>query len=235
MNHTPYVLSIWEIAFRWHNENPELPEGKLIPVPVQDTLRMLSGWVVRGELRVCSTIGVVHWAPRDAPTYDEWRPTIANLSDEEKFEEWYSYRERRLDEWTKIAESLTPCYERRLLDKTILDSAFTTFNEFMKACQYHCEEVPTFWKVEGERQVEAEADETRLRPNQVDRIRCQAIAATLWLSNDQMTIAEITKHSAIQIYGNGKHYKDATLRGWIKEVDPRPAEKKRGRPRKVSS
>lgn len=73
--------------------------------------------------------------------------------------------------------------------------------------------------------------EEKKRPNQMDKLICQAIARTLWDIYPHMTIEDMRKHHAIQTYGNGKHYQGKnTLRDWLSEVDPRSTNEKTGRP-----
>lgn len=72
----------------------------------------------------------------------------------------------------------------------------------------------------------------QLRNDQLDKQLCQAIAKTLWDIYPEMTIEDMKKHKAIQQHGNGRLYGGKnTLRGWLSEVDPRPPEKKTGRPK----
>lgn len=72
-----------------------------------------------------------------------------------------------------------------------------------------------------------------VRISQLHKQLCQAIAKTLWDIQPDMTIEEMKTHSAIQEYGGGKNYTGKnTLRDWLSEVDPRPAERKRGAPKK---
>lgn len=72
----------------------------------------------------------------------------------------------------------------------------------------------------------------RHRNQKIDKWICQAVARTLWDEQPGMTIEDITKHKAIQIYGNGRAWsgKD-TLRNWVKVVDTRSPEDKTGRPK----
>ena len=73
----------------------------------------------------------------------------------------------------------------------------------------------------------------KLRPNQEDKIRCRAIAQTLWDIYPEMNISEMCNHRAIQVFGNGKQYEGKdTIRNWIKDLDPRPEDKRIGRPKK---
>ena len=76
--------------------------------------------------------------------------------------------------------------------------------------------------------------ESNPRTMQLAKARCQAVAKYLWKLSPDMTQAEMAQHEAIYNIGitEGKRYEMDTIKKWIAEVDQRPAEKKRGRPRK---
>ncbi len=77
--------------------------------------------------------------------------------------------------------------------------------------------------------VEVDAGGKALRSSQKAKLKCQAIAQTLWHLNPKLKIEEIAKNHAIQEYGDGKMYRGKnTLRDWVSEVDPRPKEVKTG-------
>jgi hypothetical protein len=78
------------------------------------------------------------------------------------------------------------------------------------------------------------ASQKRLRPNEIDQELCRAVAQTLWHEYPSMTVAAVVRHPALQRYANGAQYQHETLRGWVKDLDPRPPEQRRGRPRKES-
>lgn len=63
-----------------------------------------------------------------------------------------------------------------------------------------------------------------------DKIDCQAIAKTMWEENSSLTIAAIMGAAKIAPYAK-KYRGKNTLRIWLSEIDPRPPEKKRGRPK----
>lgn len=77
--------------------------------------------------------------------------------------------------------------------------------------------------------------ESTPRTEQFAKERCQAMAKYIWKLYPEMTQVEMARHEAVfnlSITG-GKGYTVDTVKDWIAEVDPRPAEKKRGRPRKA--
>lgn len=73
-------------------------------------------------------------------------------------------------------------------------------------------------------------DEQNIKANKLHKSLCRAVAQTLWHLNPALTAEDIIKHHAILEFGAGKNYGGKnTIRDWIREVDPRPPEKKRGR------
>jgi hypothetical protein len=68
------------------------------------------------------------------------------------------------------------------------------------------------------------------RESYQDKPHVQSIAKGLWGEKPTATIVEIIKSSELSPYR--KAWKLKTLRTWLTPIDPRPAEKKRGRPKK---
>lgn len=63
-----------------------------------------------------------------------------------------------------------------------------------------------------------------------DRLDFQAIAKPMWEEKPSLTIPALIDAPALAPYARkykGRH----TLRDWLSEIDPRPPEKKRGRPK----
>lgn len=73
------------------------------------------------------------------------------------------------------------------------------------------------------------------RAMQFAKARCQAMAKYLWHLHPNMTREEMARHEAVYNLSitEGKRYEIETVKKWIAKVDPRPPEKKRGRPRKA--
>ncbi len=69
--------------------------------------------------------------------------------------------------------------------------------------------------------------EVQPRRSQLVRERCRAIAAILWAQNPSYQIKQIIKHPWMEQFGERKPYDDRTVREWIKDLDPRPAEEKK--------
>ena len=70
----------------------------------------------------------------------------------------------------------------------------------------------------------------RLTEAQQDKADCQAIAYALWAEQPGATQTDILKNSRIKPYLKKWPGKN-TLPGWLSEIDPRPKEQRRGRPK----
>ena len=68
-----------------------------------------------------------------------------------------------------------------------------------------------------------------LRPDQQDKRDCQQIARELWAEHPEWIQADLLKHPRIKSYVT--QWKPKTVPGWLSEVDPRPKERRRGRPK----
>lgn len=82
-------------------------------------------------------------------------------------------------------------------------------------------DIDTFWK--------------RLTNQQRTRLLCRHFAQELWERQHSLTITDIENHDLLQEWAGAKHYKaKETVRNWIRDLDPRPAEMKPGpRPKEV--
>ncbi|WP_167631599.1 hypothetical protein [Mariprofundus ferrooxydans] len=75
-----------------------------------------------------------------------------------------------------------------------------------------------------------EANEPKLRNSQRHKERCRAIAALLWSTHSDITIADMAVSDAITMYGcEEKNYSERVIQNWIRDLHPDP---KRGRPSK---
>ncbi|SOD17750.1 hypothetical protein [Nitrosomonas ureae] len=65
-----------------------------------------------------------------------------------------------------------------------------------------------------------------------DRIRCQAIASTLWEFDSDIHPNHIARSKILQRIGNGAQYDLSTITEWIADLDPQKDYRKPGRPPK---
>ena len=218
------ALSVWEIAHRWHNLDPNATDSKNLPLPVQDTLRSLCQDLVRQAIpagdRGGDDFGIVFTGPK----YKVWNATA---SADERALGYEAAVDRHTKRHREAVAGLERCVEQRVFDRQKLDSVYVTIFSLERFCKLNYLPKPEFW-------FPGESNEvvTPPRREQIDKQVCQGIARTLWDEHPDLTIQALIKHPAIQKNGNGALYKEKTLRGWLSEVDPRSAEAKTGRPPK---
>lgn len=232
-------LSLWEIAHRWHDEDPNLTDPRRLPLPVQDKLRLLTRVLDYHQMRCCNERGVENHNVEDLVAFDDFmwheKEDGTEPSRDEIFEQYMQYRDIYTKHHNQATEGFENCYANRIYDKGKLDSVYITDYALITWCEANRITPPQFWfKDYDPRGDKIESKPSRLKPNQLDKQVCQAVARTLWHIQPQLTIADIIAHQAIQRFANGAQYVEKTLRGWISEVDERPEEQKRGRPTKKS-
>lgn len=227
-------LSIWEIAHRWRNFNPDKTDPTDLPLNVQDTIR----YICRGALD--GRVALFH---------------LVVMSPDGENDGSHFRSEIRSCHVSEIPSELENALYRKY-DKTALNAYFIEAENLFSYCLYEQGEtlsngIPTLDFPECWSQylskfaaVSCELDDSELpkevnlqalRPSQIDKLICQAIARTLWDEYPQMTIVAMTEHKAIQEYGGGKLYTGKnTLRDWLSEVAPEGV-KKPGRPKSSKS
>lgn len=241
----PDVLSIWEIAHRWHHQDPNTTDPEALPLEVQDKLRFLTKQMTYHQLPSCSPRGARYVIDTDIDSMDEvisHQKNSEKISEDEKetiYEKYLSYMDNQMVRHNKVIEGLDQCYEKRIYDKNKLDNIFTLQDELAKLCIDHGIQLPNFWypenwKGETKKGIDDNEDK-KLRPNQIDKQLCQAVASTLWNEHPDLNIQQVINHPALQRFANGAQYKERTLREWVKTLDPRPKESRHGRPKKLQS
>lgn len=223
-------LSIWEVAHRWRNASPDTTDSANLPLDVQDAIRYICRGILDSEIHLLHMVVM--------------KPALDKI---------LSYPRSSL---TPFFESNPPPEIEKALyreyDKNILNSYFVEAENLFDYCVNQQSnglittvDFPTCWshlignghpiENESEANDHPKVTQPQLRPTQIDKLVCQAIARTLWDEQPKMTIAAMTEHKAILEYGGGKLYKGKnTLRDWLSEVAP-PDAKKPGRPPKVKS
>jgi hypothetical protein len=218
------ALSVWEIAHRWHGFDPNTTDPKSLPLPVQDTLRTMCGDLLTQVFPAATSYGDDFGIASTAPKHDKWA-AIANAAERTR-----GYQ-AMIDDFTRqhlqAVAGLERCANHREYDRQKLDSVYISIFGLRRFCDLNNLTMPEFWEPSSPGEAAPPP-----RREQVDKAVCQGIALTLWEQEPTLTIQALVEHPAIQRYGNGAHYKDKTLHGWLAEVDPRPKEAKTGRPRK---
>ena len=74
----------------------------------------------------------------------------------------------------------------------------------------------------------------KLRNEQKFRLMARQVAKKLWEKDPTLTIVAICENDFIKTYCAGQNYTDKdTIRGWIKDLDPRDPENRGGRPKTI--
>ena len=227
-------LSIWEVAHRWRECNPDTSDPANLPLNVQDAIRYICRGILDGEITL---LEIVVMKPVEEKGH------IGSRSKLEPF--WVS------NPPPEIEKALYREY-----GKITLNSYFIEYENLFNYCVHEqsqrsgsCVQLdfPDCWwsfissgyssvdESENPETPQEQLEPQILRPSNIHKLICQAIAKTLWDSHPDMTIAAMTEHRAILEYGSGKYYKGKnTLRDWLSEVAPaevrKPGRRKSSKP-----
>lgn len=254
-------LSIWEIAHRWHDVDPNNSTPEALPLPVQDLLRVITNMQVRHFLPILKKSGVELKNEQTFMSFEDFlsqKEKPADFEDEDLWltevrENYFEQQEQWCRKHDEAAEGLDQCFKNRIFDKEKLENIHLDRSAIRLFCKEKGLDLPSFWFSKSEKQEfadESNHDKTefagsgkikqdeadrfwnRLTNAQQHRIVSREIATALWTANPELTQAAIIDHSAVREYGGARFYSDPnTVRSWIKDLDPRPEDKRRGRPK----
>lgn len=213
------LLSVWEIAHRWQNANPNNTDPENLPFALQDTIRFLCRLLLQGKLGL----------------YDEVFITTGNAPVKR---EAFIVEQKMLPREIEIAVTDRK-FTKKILDGYLIDR-FQLFD-----CSLNDQwEFPDFWlddelirafggvvdsAAPSMLTKELKLDSAR---SFIDKNACQAVAKALWDIDPNINITQMTKHPSVLNHGGGKNYKGKhTLRDWLYEIVPEHLKNRRGRPR----
>lgn len=253
-------LSLWELAHRLHDADPNLSGKDNIPLPVQDSLRTLAYDAFHHVIRASNADGIEFHNSDDVMSLQEFKNSREDEAEDSRdnpsLRQAYSdYCEQICAKHNELVTGLDKVFKHREYPVKQLENIHLSRESFIDFCQLHNIDLPAFWFSEADKAGLMPKDKTPalpetnpgqeagnipgkpgnkpVRASQMDKQLCQAIARTLWHDNPNLTIKELCNHHAIQVFGNGRLYSGKnTLPDWMSEVDPRPSEQKRGRPKK---
>tara|TARA_R110000823_G_scaffold111008_2_gene231251 strand:- start:2379 stop:2726 length:348 start_codon:yes stop_codon:yes gene_type:complete len=98
-------LSIWEIAHRWHDVDPNTSDPAALPLPVQDLLRIITNMQIRHFLPILTKAGIELKSDRNFPSFEEHLAGIEKPNDLEDEALWFTevredYFEQK-ERWSK--------------------------------------------------------------------------------------------------------------------------------------
>ncbi|MBK9661560.1 MAG: hypothetical protein IPO71_00020 [Nitrosomonas sp.] len=127
------------------------------------------------------------------------------------------------------------CLLKDAINKAYLDSLYVKREEVIDLCIRSHYDPPSCWMpkhLPDGQTVTKEAKNYRPADENEDRIRCQAIASTLWELDPAIHPNHIARSKILQRIGNGAQYDISTITDWIAELDPQKDYRKPGRPPK---
>lgn len=220
-------LSVWEIAFRWEECDPDSYWWR-IPLLVRDRLRTLIDAIHQSHLD-CWTMSM-----------EKWRPDRGDDATPEFF----------IRHWL---EQIEDCVNGRRYDRKMLKWAYIERWAMQQWCERQGVPLPEFWfppgwKLEYEWPQDDDDDDPRPATDgstestedkkiRIDvrhraKMACQQIALSIWAKEPALTIKEMAYRKEIRDLGGGSTYEPETVEAWLGEVDPRSPSKKRGPKRK---
>lgn len=213
------ALTLWEIAFRTNNLNPDSPKYRFyLPVEVKDSFRLIVDNILNANL--VSSLSL-----------DKWHPKSNSPS---KF-----YIRSHIDDIYKCIGNVH--YKRKLLKFIFIERY-----DFEKWSRSQNIPLPEFWfpkewlKHPGDSSFDLdkssdEKKDKKLRSNQRSKITCQDIAIQVWKDFPEMTITSMIGHADIKLYGDSNRYTPEVVRKWLSEIAPEHVKNRRGRPPKSNN
>lgn len=220
-SHIYDVLSLWEIAHRWHDSHPD--DDGPVPMAVQDTLRLLEKAATQHDLELCSEAGVPYKNLNNTLEYDDYvkqlilegelKEPLTSEQDDAAYEQWQRYYNGRLARHSEATEGFELIFRHRKIDHQLLSERYISYHALKAFCDTWGYEFPRFWVIKGalgdSSTTDTASHEAReLKPSQQDRLCVQAVARTLWDQEPDMTIAALKTHHAIRKHANGELYSD---------------------------
>ena len=241
-------LSIWDIAHRWADCDPDSYRVRL-PLLVKDYSRLLINAVLNGEI-FCETLTLAKRPPEskaDPKFYirthlDEVNACIHGVRYDRRLLKWASISRQDFQEWCEnLAIPLPefwfpPGWKYSFEMPEFGTRAFWAqhqepdeSNDFSLVFR-----IPAEVSANDEPTSLPQEDAVSTRPNQKAKLCAQQIATQLWKEHPDRTITAMANDEVIKKYSGASHFDERTVRKWLGEVAPVNV-KKKGRPRVKNS
>lgn len=201
----PTYCSILDVAFGWHGIPVPTRIRRALPPVVRITAAMLLRAIVDTRLAV--------YEPASSATTDAVKPRRASVV---------------MEEAEGTPGALAEMSAAGSFDPTVLAHYRLSIDELYLWAVGEDLDPPSF-SVPSWTCVErpATAGEPRkLRPDMCDKRVCQTIAKRRWCGGDRIGVAAMARDREIQIEGNGRLYRESTVRRWLYEVAPATVRRK---------
>lgn len=256
-------LSIWEVAHRWHNQNPFTSNSRKLPLEVHDRIHWIVDSILRQELHLTSKTGVRYKNECDLKSFDDYERELREQLSAEEFADEFShptkpgedpvytkyldYEDRITYRHKAATKALQQEFDQKRYSKKICDQRFVDSDGIYECCQLFGEELPDFWSdyfrfKTSETTTTQEPLKEESETNLDDEAKCRKnvldriaiqAAARVFFEFTEYAPVDIRRHDIIQLKCNGKQWGEDTIKRWIAEVNPTKG--KSGRPRKEGS
>jgi len=219
-------LTLWEIAFRWNNLNPDNFKYKFnLPLEVKDSLRLMVNDILNANLASSLIMHKWHEGSNSSKEFfirshiNDIYACIGNVYFDKKFFKFVTIRRFNFMEWCKSLNAPLP------------EFWFPQGWNIITKDHYLLSEDPD---QDFDNSLDTNSDDNnKLKANQRTKIACQEISVNLWKEHPEMTISDMLKHDTIRNLGGSIRYTDGVVRKWLSNVAPEHVKNRRGRPRKV--
>jgi hypothetical protein len=243
-------LSVWETAIRWAGHDPDkIAEGN-VPDEVKSCIKILIQGQLNGPLEIVTSEGITCANVEIEPgwpsppindqgmyirkcDYFQWIEWV--VADYQLFLKRPLYSKSELNNICVLKQEVgkwsldegfpfpdfwfTDAQKKTLYEESGYDLAESQDQKVVPIRRISAADIDQFWG--------------RLSNSQRTRLLTREIATKLWENDPNLTIAEIERNETVQQYCGAKHYTDKdTIRNWIKDLDPRDASSRAGRPAK---
>jgi len=250
-------LSLWEIAYRWTNRDPEEFSLK-IPLPVRDNFRLMTNAILQSHLP-CSTLSLEKWNQNsNAPPEFFIRHFIDDVYaciwgkkfnrellkhaviERWAMQQWCERQGIPLPEfwfppgWKTHYEWQEPNSDEQPEEAVPIDTTggintpSALDPDFPPAKRFAEPTPPTIPPMSED---EAEG-RRRFDQRQRRKIACQEVGIRVWIKNPEADVKVIANSTEVQDLAGGSESDFDVLLRWLGEVDPRDPGKRRGPKRK---
>jgi len=238
-------LSIWELAHRWCGADPD-DRTAIQRADVRDTLRkfavetreILNLHNSRGEPDPDDFLAFWRKGESRSPLKDSIARCINERDYDVKVFDAAFVLKDEVEKWCRLNNFAVPAFWFREDELAYFEQTRSRSWGNQPAIDFRTEQPIVSTDALG-RPIETASETSaeavpigKLRPSQRHRQAVRTVARELWKHQPYLNIVQIAEHEAIIRACDGKRYEEKTIREWIKDLDPRPAGKRGGRPKK---
>lgn len=200
--------TIWRIAHKWGNENPNTSDHESLNPFVKERLQRMARAILHKKISARKS--------NNMAVMDSWFLLDMVID-------------------YKIFWPLRNTYFHHKIDKPFLDSLYLSRAEVLKWCDSEYLSPPQFWLEDNQfsKIPEKSKDSTASRTDKA-KATCRAFAHLLWMTDPKIHPKHMAESEALKQLENVKGFQAETIRDWIIDLDPQREIRKTGAPPKVA-